>query len=145
MLSIGDRVKTLRENKGMTQRSLADRAGVTPGTISRLESGKIADLKTGALIGLADALGVSIDFLVGRVRELTTGDVVNFDPTIQAIVQAYLSLGPEARKEMSEHTIFLEFKKNEVLTGRDHASDRRYAPDLIITQAKPNDVKKPED
>lgn len=136
MITIGDRVKTLRERKGISQRRLAEMARVTPATVSRLESGKIVDVKASALIGMADALGVSIDFLVGRVRELTPGDVINFDPNIQAIVQAYLNLGPDERKRMSEYTIFLEFKKNEVLTNAEYFNERKEImkkmPDMII-------------
>jgi transcriptional regulator with XRE-family HTH domain len=144
MVSIGDRVKTLREQKGISQRVLAVNARVTPATISRLESGKIVDLKASALTGLADALGVSIDFLVGRVRELTPGDVINFDPAVQAIVQGYLNLGPEARLQLGEYTVYLEFKKNETLADRDHVMDRRHAPDAIISLGKIEAQEKPE-
>ena len=144
MNSLKDRVKALREAKGMTQRRLAELAKVTPATISRLESGKIADLKSSALIGIADALGISLDYLVGRVRELTPADVINFDPTIQAIVQAYLNMRPEDRKQMSEYTIYLEFKSKETLTGKDYARDRMMSkPDMIIELGHTDEKRKP--
>lgn len=144
MTSLKDRVKALREAKGITQRRLAELVKVTPATISRLESGKIADLKSSALIGIADALGVSLDYLVGRTRELTPADVINFDPVIQAIVHAYLNLGPEDKKNMSEYMIYLEFKSKEKLTGKDYAQDRMMSkPDLIIELGHTDEKRKP--
>ena len=145
MNSLRERVKALREAKGMTQRRLAELAKVTPATISRLESGKIADLKSSALIGIADALGISLDYLVGRARELTPADVINYDPIIQAIVHAYLNLGPEGKKNLSEFMIYLEFKSKDKLIGKDSAQDRMMSkPDLIIELGHTDEKRKPE-
>jgi DNA-binding XRE family transcriptional regulator len=56
-------VRVFREEKGMTQKLLADETGVTQATISEIETGR----KTGSvevLKAIADALGVSLDDLV---------------------------------------------------------------------------------
>jgi len=63
---IGKQIKELRKNKGWSQQKLAEKAGLSFNTITRIEQG-IGDsptLKT--LIKLADVLGVSLDELVGR-------------------------------------------------------------------------------
>ena len=59
-------VKEYRRQKGLTQQKLAEKTGLSFNTITKIEQG-IGDsptLKT--LVKLADALGVSIDELVGR-------------------------------------------------------------------------------
>jgi len=61
----GQRVKKLREQRGLTQRDLADRAGLTRETISNYERGERIDPPLSALTALARALEVP-------VTELTT-------------------------------------------------------------------------
>ena len=59
-------VKEYRRQKGLTQQKLAEKTGLSFNTITKIEQG-IGDsttLKT--IVKLADALGVSIDELVGR-------------------------------------------------------------------------------
>jgi len=58
---IGKRVKELREARGLGQYELAERAGVRQATISRIESGARANPSSRTLLGIARALGVSID------------------------------------------------------------------------------------
>ncbi len=63
----GDTVKTLREQRGLTQRALADAVGVTDKAVSKWESGRgLPDISL--VEPLSAALGVS-------VAELLTGDV----------------------------------------------------------------------
>lgn len=70
--SVGGRVRELREDRGMAQAELARRASAArgSGTLHRqglyaIESGrKLPGLEI--LVALADALGVSLDELVGR-------------------------------------------------------------------------------
>lgn len=58
-------LRTLREEKGLTQLQLALRLGLNQNSISRYESGQHeADYQT--LIMFADFFNVSIDYLIGR-------------------------------------------------------------------------------
>jgi transcriptional regulator with XRE-family HTH domain len=60
-----DRLKKLRETKGLNQQGLAMKLGLSQSTISFYETGeRKPDLE--ALIQLADFFGVSIDYLIGR-------------------------------------------------------------------------------
>ena len=52
------RIRETREARGWTQEELAERAGVTQGTISRIETGKVASLDLAVFEKLAKALGV---------------------------------------------------------------------------------------
>ena len=62
-VDFGEKIKTLREEKGMTQQKLADQLYVTRATVSRWESGsRYPDILTTK--SLADIFGTSIDELV---------------------------------------------------------------------------------
>ncbi|KXX72736.1 AAA family ATPase [Flammeovirga sp. SJP92] len=61
-LIIANRVQNLRKNIGLTQIELAEKAGVSIGSIQRIESGKSSTID---LLGLvAKALSVTIDYLL---------------------------------------------------------------------------------
>lgn len=60
----GDRLRSIREQTGMSQRELARLCGVGEVMIYRYESG-ITDPSTKYLTLMADKLGVSTDYLVG--------------------------------------------------------------------------------
>jgi len=53
--SIGERIKTLRQAKSLTQEELATRAGLTKGFISQIER-NLTSLSVESLIGILDAL-----------------------------------------------------------------------------------------
>ena len=57
------KVKEVREAKGMTQMELAEKSGVSRGTICALEGGQKMSVNTNTLVRIADALGVSMDAL----------------------------------------------------------------------------------
>jgi transcriptional regulator with XRE-family HTH domain len=52
------RLREAREARGWSQVKLAERAGVTRATVSRIETGKVASLDLEVFEKLADALGV---------------------------------------------------------------------------------------
>ena len=59
------RLKTIRETRGISQLKLAMDLGLTQNSVSRYESGaREADYKT--LVALADYFNVSIDYLLER-------------------------------------------------------------------------------
>jgi transcriptional regulator with XRE-family HTH domain len=53
----------------MSQYELARRAGIAQPTISALERGRKADVTSTVLIGLAEALSYTTDYLVGMYEE----------------------------------------------------------------------------
>lgn len=56
-VSMGFRLKEVREKHGLTQEELARKSGISRVTISMIESGKSSCVKTQTLLKLADALG----------------------------------------------------------------------------------------
>jgi len=63
-MTLGDRLKTERERKGMSQRELGRRAQVRYALISELESHKKHDTIGSNLGRLARVLGISVDYLL---------------------------------------------------------------------------------
>lgn len=70
-MTIGDRIKRLRERRGLTQGALAKSARVPLSTLNVVERGirKGERLSVETVIRLARALGVSLDYLVGMYTE----------------------------------------------------------------------------
>ena len=68
-MSLGERLRRAREQKGVSLRELARQAGVRYATISELENEKRTTMTTDTAKALARALGVSIDYLVGTWDE----------------------------------------------------------------------------
>ena len=61
---VGRMIQRLREEKGLSQRQLASRAGVTNGYISQLEAGDKKNPSLAVLQRLAKALGVPVTGLL---------------------------------------------------------------------------------
>ncbi len=88
-MKVGERIKALRQERGLQQRQLAEKSGLTPSMVSQLESGRLTpSLHT--LGKLAGALGVPIASLFetapnGRVHVSRKADypVVSFDGTTE--------------------------------------------------------------
>lgn len=58
-MTVGERIKELRERRGFTQNRLADWAGVSQTHLRRVELGE-ADITVGHLRLICDALGVTL-------------------------------------------------------------------------------------
>ena len=58
-MTLGERVKALRMERGLQQRQLAEKADLTPSLVSQIESGRLTP-SLNTLRRLADALGVTI-------------------------------------------------------------------------------------
>tara|TARA_Y100000310_G_C20076801_1_gene531951 strand:+ start:199 stop:477 length:279 start_codon:yes stop_codon:yes gene_type:complete len=64
--SVGQKVRTVREEKGVSQADIARTLGIDAAQVSRLERGVIGDPCLSTLWGIADTLKVSLDDLLGR-------------------------------------------------------------------------------
>lgn len=64
--TFSQRLKALRQRRGLTQQELADRLGVSNKSVSRWESGGYPDVPL--LVPLARALGVTVDELLDEVQ-----------------------------------------------------------------------------
>jgi len=65
---LGERIARWRERKGLTQRTLAERAGCSVTYLSEIESGKNRNVSSAKLLRIADELGASLDYLMRGVE-----------------------------------------------------------------------------
>lgn len=64
-MSIGEKIKELRKNRGWNAETLAENCGISPATIYRYENGSTREPKMSALRKIADALGVDVWTIIG--------------------------------------------------------------------------------
>jgi transcriptional regulator with XRE-family HTH domain len=69
--AFGRRLRQARDTRRLSQAELADRSRVPVAMISHFETGVRANASADNLVKLADALEVSIDYLLGRTDDPT--------------------------------------------------------------------------
>ena len=65
-----ENIRSLRIDKGYTQRQIAEVLGISQNTYSQYEVG-VLNYPVDALLKLADLYGVSVDYLLGRTNVKT--------------------------------------------------------------------------
>jgi transcriptional regulator with XRE-family HTH domain len=73
MKTIGERVKAARELRGIKQAELARRLSCSVNALSMLEHNAISDPRASRIIGIAEALQVSADYLLGLQDTVAAG------------------------------------------------------------------------
>lgn len=110
---IGSRVKAMREHAGLSQGQLAYKAGTTPPQISRLENDERPKAWAVTLARIAEALGTSVDYLVGLTDDPGIETRTDYVPPeladavleIQEIWRRVHRADPEAAKELTRIAI----------------------------------------
>jgi transcriptional regulator with XRE-family HTH domain len=69
----GQRVARARNLRRFTQEQLAQKSGVPAAVISHFETGVRSSASADNLVKLADALRVSVDYLLGRTDDMAAG------------------------------------------------------------------------
>ena len=64
-MDIGDRIRQLREEKGMTLEELGNKVGVGKSTVRKWEIGMIENMRRDKIAKVAAALDVTPDYLIG--------------------------------------------------------------------------------
>ena len=98
---IGFRIKSEREEKGMTLQDIADRIGVAKSTIQRYETGTIEKIKLPVISAIAKALEVNPSWIIGKT-DIKSSVCDNF-----VLEDSYFSFA----KEMQENDVSVEDMK----------------------------------
>ena len=80
-IEIGKRLKSRRKQLGLTQKQVADRMGLSEGSISRYESGKIENATTRVFSKFAVVLKVEPSWLIGFKAE------TDFEHRLKSIIK----------------------------------------------------------
>jgi len=110
VLAVGEKIKRLREGAGLDQRELADRAGIEPSELERIERDMISPA-LGVLTKICDALGVRLGHFFDQgprkyyalVRADDRGSTTRFaSKSGTEFGYEYHSLGSEKRERVME-------------------------------------------
>ena len=93
-MSIGARIKKLRNDKNMSQRGLSRLAGVSQPTISDYESETIIEHRAHILIKIATALGTTPEYLITGKGEQDLNNVRYLKSEMMAVLD---QMTPEAQ------------------------------------------------
>lgn len=103
------RVRLLRENRGWSQKDLAEKVFVTNSQISRLEIGQTTNIGSPLLVALAKVFCVSTDYLVGLTPVSTPKSYEISQLGLSEEVVRRLITGkidPQILNRLAEHALF---------------------------------------
>jgi transcriptional regulator with XRE-family HTH domain len=71
MTELGHRLRTLREERGLTQQAVAKAAGIATDMVSRLENGHYSSPGLRTLLRIADGMGITVATLLPDVQTVS--------------------------------------------------------------------------
>ena len=110
-MTTGDRIREIREKRGMTQEQLAKAADISKGFLSDVENNK-RNIGSQGILRLANILGASVDFLL-------TGEVSKNKEQEQIIIPPELSKTAEELNLTYSETLELLKVDRSVVARRD--------------------------
>lgn len=66
MGTLAERIQYAMDKRGMTQADLARATGLTTSNVAYIVNGRVKDPRFDSVIRIANALGVSLEYLAGR-------------------------------------------------------------------------------
>ena len=109
-MDIGERVRSLRKGKGMTQDDLADEVGLVDQIyISRLETGRLKNVRPEVLRALSTTFGVSVDYLL-LGDEGADKDSGKSEKPIQQFIMSFMCMPPAKQSQVMDFTAFIDKK-----------------------------------
>lgn len=121
MPTVGERIREIREDQGITQDQLAQRSGLSKGFLSDVENSK-RNIGSQYLLQVANVLGASVDYLLrGEARVLSTREPVVIPPELDQAA-AELGLSYVATVELLE-------AQQSVIARRSHQGVRKLSVD----------------
>jgi len=93
-MNIGKVIRELRIKKGITQVELSTMTGLSQASICRIEkmSGDGKALRSTTLKNLAECLGVSVDYLVGKTTDMKPSEIVGASKGALSVLENFESL-----------------------------------------------------
>ncbi|NGQ93643.1 helix-turn-helix transcriptional regulator [Brevibacillus sp. SYP-B805] len=103
-MTVGERLKKLRHERGLSQQALSDQLGINRSTYARYETNdNQADYET--LLALATFFGTSVDYLLGRTEHAGMAEA---SPSPSSREQQDAAAGPPAYKPRDLHQLIKE-------------------------------------
>lgn len=132
-----ERLKAVREERGITQSQLAEALGVGRATIAGYEAGNRREPDYATLTKLADFFGISVDWLLGRTvaKDMKVTDVhtiddlkryLGVDEAIRIAAEREDDSIPWTEEEIEDVRRFIRFlrtEKHEKILKSDHGRE----------------------
>lgn len=102
MINLGERLRSIRKDKGISSYQLEFLSGITQATISRIENNKHSP-SIDTLLKLCNALEISVIDLLFEIHDELPADMIN-------LINTAKQLTPQQRKKVTEmlQSFFLE-------------------------------------
>lgn len=110
-MNIGNRLKELREARGLTLEQVGAYVGVNKATVQRYEIGNI-DIKRNVAIKLAECLGTSPAYIMGWTDDPSAATSPAISGQLKALAEALAELNDEGREKL------LDYAADLVASGR---------------------------
>lgn len=118
MPTVGERIRDVREKRGMTQDKLAEAADISKSFLSEIENDK-SNVGAQILLRVANALGASVDYLLqGAVREQNEKEPVVIPPNLSRAAEELNLSYAETRELLDAH--------NSVIARRSSRSNKDF-------------------
>ena len=104
---MAQRIKALRQEKGLTLEQVADIVGVGKSTVRKWETGMIANMRRDKIADLAKALGTTPAYLMGWEEEDTKQKSSPSEPSLTEGEQLMLELFRQIPKERQPEALDL--------------------------------------
>ncbi|MDQ3749451.1 MAG: helix-turn-helix domain-containing protein [Acidobacteriota bacterium] len=115
MAKTGDRIKEIREKKGMTQEQLAEKAKLSKGFLSDVENNK-KNISSQFLLKIANALGASVDYLLlGESKKNIAREAVVIPPSLSEAAEELQLSYSETLEILNAHNSVVARRSNKSL------------------------------
>ena len=111
-MPLSEKVNQLRRHLKLTQRQLAMQTSITQATLSRIEKGKVKNLRVSTLVKLASALSTTVDYLTDKTNEISVQDLVLSDPNAQQLWACFKKLSLISQNELVKYAKYLVAQQN---------------------------------
>ena len=105
IIIFSNRLRQLRENRGLTQEELAKKLNLTQSTIAYYKNGRKMPTLENAIL-LANIFDTSLDYLFGSYNKNPT----SVNPFLDKLSDEINALSPESQKDLEDYIRFLKFK-----------------------------------
>ena len=106
-MNIGEKLKALRLERGLTLEELGNMVGIGKSTVRKWESGQIANMRRDKISALAKALGVPPTTFIDMNDEEKPAPAVKPDPERERFLSIIQQLSPEDRQRLFDYAELL--------------------------------------
>jgi transcriptional regulator with XRE-family HTH domain len=108
-LPVGENIKELRKDRGLSQGDLAKRVGMSQASLSEIESGRTKFPSSNNLLKIASVLGVDPNYFLGNAEKSSSANIeidrliLSVESVEEAIIRAGQKLTPRSKAKLIAH------------------------------------------